>query len=155
MLDNVTMSDLSLSEQQLTLLNTAFLWRKQRKALKILIVEDQSMSYKLVLALLGNTYECHVAVNGEEALQKFAEQAPDIILLDIHLPDANGHNLASLFKKHDPNVFITMVTANNNINDIQLAKANNVNGYIVKPFMKEKIMAQIVSYFKLKRKKTT
>jgi PAS domain S-box-containing protein len=80
----------------------------------ILIVDDQNQNRKLLEALLRpEGYLTRSAANGEEAMASIAEHAPDLILLDVMMPDMNGYEVASRLKA-DPvtaNIPIIMVTA--------------------------------------------
>jgi len=65
----------------------------------ILIVDDESLNRKLLEAmLLPQGYRTVCAANGEEALAMIAQQAPDLILLDIMMPDIDGYQMATLLK---------------------------------------------------------
>ncbi len=116
--------------------------------LNILIVEDQDFSRKLLHDLLARqlTYTCHAAKNATEAIELYATFAHDIVFLDIILPDYTGHEIATLIKSHDPSSYVIMVTSNNFVKDVEVAKRNNVQGYITKPYNKNKIQAAIDSY---------
>ncbi len=72
--------------------------------------------------------------------------APDIVFLDIELPDIEGHRLAQLLKAIDPNAYIVMVTANNYAEDVAKAIENGAKGFIVKPYSKDKIIEAIVKF---------
>ncbi len=141
------------SEEQEFKLTKAIKERTSKKGLEsfginILIVEDQDFSRKLLYDLLARqfVYTCHVAKNATEALELYATHAPDISFLDIILPDYSGHELATLIKAHDPKSYVIMVTANNFIKDVEIAKRNGIQGYITKPYSKNKIQAAIDSY---------
>lgn len=125
--------------------------RKQRKAPEILIVEDQAFSRTLILNVLSKFYTCHVAKCGEEAIAVYAAYAPDIVFLDVELPDVNGHDLAQLFRMKDSRAFIIMVTGNNYAEDVERAKANKVQGFIIKPYSKQKILDGVQKYIKSKK----
>ncbi len=125
--------------------------RYGREMPHILIVEDQAFSRKLLLGLLLNTHKCHVAKDAAEALAMYSTFVPDIILLDVELPDANGHSIAKCIREIDPDIWIVMVTANHYQSDVNMAKENKVQGFIVKPYNKQKIMGLIDSYNKLKK----
>ena len=112
----------------------------------ILIVEDQEFSRKLMEGLLNKTYVCYSAANAREALELYAEHIPCIMFLDIELPDCNGHDFAAFIKKNDPASFIVMVTANNYVKDVTRSCENKVDGFIAKPFSKQKIVAGIEKY---------
>lgn len=148
------------TEEQLSNLKIAMRERQSRSGMEhlginVLIVEDQEFSRQLLRGVFTRqVYEFifHVAKNGQEAINKYAEIAPDIAYLDIELPDFNGHQLAQLFNKHDPKAFIVMVTANNYPKDVETAVANQVKSFIVKPYSKQKIMEAVDIFFKSKKK---
>lgn len=141
------------SEEQSFKLGKAIKERTSKKGLEsfginILIVEDQDFSRKLLYDLLARqfVYTCHMAKNATEAIELYATHAPDIVFLDIILPDFTGHEIATLIKTTDPKSYVIMVTANNFIKDVEIAKRNNVQGYITKPYSKNKIQAAIDGY---------
>lgn len=113
--------------------------RKSREKLRILVVEDQLFSRKILEELLHHTYFVDTAASSQEGMRLFLEQAPDIVLLDIELADESGHTLARFIKGLDPTAFIVMVTGNNSAEDVKQAVNNKVDGFIVKPYNKSKI----------------
>ena len=63
-------------------------------AARILVVDDQRTNAEMVSGLLGNLgYEVDVAANGEEALQRVASKAPDLVISDILMPRMDGYEL--------------------------------------------------------------
>jgi CheY-like chemotaxis protein len=127
-------------------LKASLLERKHRKETSILVVEDQEFSATLLMGLLRKYYKCYHAKNAKEAIDLYCEHAPNIAFLDIELPDLSGHYLAAIFNKCDPESFMVMVTANNFIKDVEVAKKNNVRGFIIKPYSKEKILSATKQY---------
>jgi CheY-like chemotaxis protein len=120
--------------------------RKSREKLRILVVEDQLFSRKILQELLQKDYVVDAAATSKDGMKLYLENAPDIVLLDIELADESGHTLAKFIKSIDPASFIIMVTANNSVEDVALAKSNQVNGFIVKPYNKSKIYDGIDKY---------
>jgi two-component system chemotaxis response regulator CheY len=114
--------------------------RQLRSKKHVLIVEDQDFSVKLLSSILSNDYVQSAAHDAAKAILTFCLNAPDIVMLDIGLPDRSGHSLAKLFKRLDPDVHIIMVSGNKSYRDISLARRNAVDGYIVKPYQKAKIL---------------
>lgn len=139
-------------ENQLLSLESHIAKRRKRDLPELLIVEDQEFSRKLLLGLLGKHFVCHSAATAKQAVNLYADHAPDITFLDIELPEADGHQLASLFKKTDPEGYIVMVTGNHYNTDVETAKANKVQGYIAKPYNKQKIIEAVEKYMKHKNK---
>ena len=72
-------------------------------------------------------------------------------MLDIELPDLSGHALATLFRQTDPDGFISMVTSNNYLKDVEQARENNVQGFVVKPYTKQKILDVVAQYSKFSK----
>lgn len=124
--------------------------RMMRANPHILIVEDQVFSQKMLTTILKN-FTCHVAGKTGDALLAYMEKCPDIVLLDVDLPDISGHRLAGMLKKIDPNAYIIMVTANKYEDDVQRAKQNGVKGFIPKPYKKEKILDAIEKFKKARK----
>lgn len=137
---------LTLLPEQVDLFHATACERKNRINPEILIVEDQVFSVKMLLGLLDNKFKTHTAVNAEMALKLYCTNAPDIVFLDIELPDANGHDLAVAIYKLDAQGFIVMVTGNHYAKDVARAKVNGAKGFIVKPYSKQKIMEAIQKF---------
>lgn len=125
--------------------------RMMRVNPQILIVEDQAFSQKILLSALKD-YTCHVADTTGDAMVKYMEKCPDIVLLDIDLPDVSGHDFARFLKDIDPQAYVIMVTANQYESDVKKSKENNAMGFIPKPYKKE-IILDAIEKFKINRKK--
>lgn len=144
---------LELSDLQQESFDAALMRRNTKENPEIMVVEDQHFSRILLLGLFNKEYRCFGAKDAKEAISNFSVYAPDIIFLDIELPDQNGHELAKFFKSLDPLVHIVMVTANHYQKDVKKAIENQVNGFVVKPYNKQKLLNAIESHKKFKLKK--
>lgn len=120
--------------------------RGSRKQLSVLIVEDHPFLRRLMHEMLKSEHNVLAASSAEDGWQLYLEHVPDIIFLDIELTDADGHTLASKIKEIDPDVHIVMVTASHYMQDVQIAKKNRVDGFVLKPFNKSKIDTCIQNY---------
>ena len=83
-----------------------------KKKNKILIVEDELLNIEFYKEMLGDRYHLLIAENGEKSLEIMANNPPDIVLLDVMLPDHNGIDLCKTFKSnkkllHIPIVIVT------------------------------------------------
>ena len=78
---------------------------------KILVVDDEAMARKLLKDFLDvKGYDVITASGGKEALEKIKEE-PDIVLLDIMMPDMNGMEILDKIKETSPSTVVIMVTA--------------------------------------------
>jgi len=111
----------------------------------LLIVDDTETNVDILVELLSDLYEIVVALDGERALKILDEQAVDLILLDIMMPDMDGYEVCKRVKQnektHDiPIIFITAKT-----DEASIEKAYDVGGmdYITKPFKPKELFARI------------
>ena len=118
---------------------------------KILIVDDDPEVVELVRNRLeANHYEVASAADGQIGIKKAQKEKPDLILMDIMMPNLPGGDTVRLLKadlatKHIPVIFLTAVTSN--MPQGQEAKGINVDGQffiaIAKPFKSEKLLFEI------------
>ena len=110
-----------------------------RAHLHTLIVEDQAFSRRLLYQMLNQTCSVSTCANAKDGWKIYLEEVPDVVFLDIGLPGVSGHELADKIKELDPQSYVVMVTASQDVHDLQVAKVNQVDGFIIKPFNKKKI----------------
>jgi len=123
--------------------------RKFRERLRILIVEDQLFSRRILQEILTADFTLDLSEDIHSGMRNFLKYAPDIILLDIELGNESGHKLATFIKSIEPDAFVVMVTGNHSAADVNEAKKNNVNGFIIKPYNKKKLYEFIDKYWEL------
>ncbi|SHJ84984.1 DNA-binding response regulator, OmpR family, contains REC and winged-helix (wHTH) domain [Clostridium cavendishii DSM 21758] len=112
-------------------------------ASKILVVEDDnSIRDMLTFALEIEGFKVNSAINGKEAIEKFNEFNPDLVLLDLMLPDINGFELCRKMQKQ-MEIPIIMVTAKNDIVDKVLGFEIGADDYITKPFHIKEVIARV------------
>ncbi len=102
---------------------------------RILVVDDYAPWLNFVSAALSATPQVQVvgqAENGLTALQKVAELNPDLVVLDIGLPDINGITVAQQIRDIAPNVRILFLTENTTPNVVRAALRTGAQGYVVK-----------------------
>lgn len=122
-----------------TLFSAANAKRHTRKRLVVLIVEDDPFTRRLVASTLKGDYDVIEAGDGAQAIHMYEKSAPDMVFLDIELPDVNGHVLLAKFLAFDPSAFIVMLSANSIKENILAALEKGAQGFIAKPFTKEKL----------------
>ncbi len=101
---------------------------------KILIIDDEKVNLTLVkFGLAEQGYDVIVAHDGNEGLKKVADENPDLIVLDIQMPNMNGYEFMAELKTSQgfETTPVIMLTANETMEDI--FKLEGVQGYFVKP----------------------
>ncbi|MFV8466494.1 response regulator [Flavobacterium sp. LB1P62] len=110
---------------------------------EILIIDDEIQIRKLLeIALDSNGYKTIFAVNGKEGIALAANHQPDLIILDLGLPDEDGQvvlkRLREWYKKP-----ILILTVKNTEEEIVKALDNGANDYLAKPFRTQELLARI------------
>jgi two-component system, cell cycle response regulator DivK len=103
---------------------------------RILVVEDNMDTYELVRFILEkNGFETFLAVNGRDGVTAAKKQKPDLIIMDMAMPEMDGWTAASLIKKDDHTGVIPLIalTAHSQPGDRQRAMDAGCNEYIIKP----------------------
>src|SRR3972149_2427462 len=84
--------------------------------------------------ILKSDYEIFLAKNAEEAYLQIQENPPDVILLDIILPDVDGLRVLEKIKQKEPETIVIMITATKTVKTAVEAMKLGANDYITKPF---------------------
>jgi two-component system, cell cycle response regulator DivK len=116
---------------------------------RILIVEDNELNLKLLQDLLEyQGYTILVASRGRAAIDIARQQQPNLILLDIQLPDISGFDVASQLKalERTRSIPIIAVTAFAMVGDRERILASGCDDYIAKPFSIDGVLALIERY---------
>jgi len=115
----------------------------------ILIIDDESQIRKMLsITLHANDYKVLEAPTGKEALPLIASHPPDLILLDLGLPDINGHEVLKHLREWYTNPVIILSVLSDET-DIIKALDNGANDYLVKPFRTGELLARIRSALRL------
>lgn len=113
---------------------------------KILIVDDVLSNVLLLKVLLTNeNFTIATANNGQQALEQVDKESPDLILLDVMMPDMSGFEVAQRLKEN-PNtaeIPIIFLTALNSTTDIVQGFQVGANDFISKPFNKEELIIRV------------
>jgi len=120
----------------------------------ILVVDDTLENVRLLSSMLGQQgYEVRPVTNGRQALLAAEREVPDLILLDINMPDMSGYEVCARLKAHPDlrDVPIIFLTALNDVRD--KVRAFEVGGvdYITKPFQFEEVHARVKTHVALRR----
>ena len=118
----------------------------------ILIVDDAPENIDVLSGILNSTYKVKAALNGEKALKiARSENRPDLILLDIMMPDMDGHEVCRELKKDliTANIPIIFVTAKSETPDEQYGFELGAVDYITKPVSPPRVLARVKSHLAL------
>lgn len=111
---------------------------------RILAIDDDRDILKVLKANLElQSYEVDTADNWEKAREAIAKRQPDLILLDITLPDGDGIEICREIKKNLPEMPIIMLTAKDKVSDKVLGLESGADDYVVKPFETLELLARI------------
>ena len=113
---------------------------------RIWVVEDEySINDVLTFALRKEGYEVRSAFNGKEALELVENFKPDLVLLDLMLPDMDGFDICKEISK---NSYVIMLTARGEIFDKIVGLELGADDYIVKPFEIKEVLVRIKVIFR-------
>ncbi|WP_320338392.1 response regulator transcription factor [Enterococcus faecium] len=111
--------------------------------MKILIVDDEEKILEIIDAyLVANHYSVYKAISGAMALEKFEKNNPDLVVLDLMLPDTDGLTVCRKIREVS-NVPIIMLTAKSDEDDILTGLKLGADDYMIKPFSPKELVARI------------
>lgn len=120
----------------------------------ILIVDDIPRNLQVLGSILGeNGYSVNVASNGQGALDSIATQVPDLLLLDIQMPDIDGIEVCKRLQSdpHTASIPIIFLTARTETDDIVRGFESGAVDYITKPFFFTELLARVRTHLKIKK----
>jgi twitching motility two-component system response regulator PilH len=115
---------------------------------KILVVDDSPTMRKMMTDTLeGKGYQLILATDGEEALQKAAQEQPDLVLLDVVMPGKNGFQVCRQLKtdaitKH---IKVIMVTSKDQKSDKFWGLKQGADAYVIKPFEPAELLQHVAA----------
>ena len=110
---------------------------------KILIVDDEADLRNLLASVLEDFYEVVQASNGAGLQKAFAQPQPDVVLLDVKLPDADGLELLPQIKKRWPDTEVIVLTGHGTISMAVEAGRGGAYNFLAKPFENQKLLADV------------
>ncbi len=127
---------------------------EQTKKLTAMVVEDEAVANELLSSTFKNFFsEVTSAFDGKEALKLYEEKTPDIIFVDIIMPEMDGIELSRRIKEINPSQIIIVISASNDIQKISESIEIGVNSFIQKPIDTKKIIELLDNITALVNKK--
>ena len=117
----------------------------------VLAVDDTPSNLDLLNALLSDDYKVKAAINGKKALElAVRDPIPDIILLDVMMPEMNGHEVCEILKRNPETapIPVIFITAMSQTEDEQQGLAMGAVDYITKPFDHDIVRARVSAHLK-------
>lgn len=112
--------------------------------MKILIVDDEPSIVNLIrLNLKLEGYDTVCAATGREAIDAYAEHSPDIVLLDIMLPDMDGYDVLRAIQELDSSAAVIFITASDKRTNKLLGLELGADDYITKPFDNKELVLRV------------
>ncbi len=124
----------------------------------ILVVDDQPANLRLLSDMLNNQgYEVRAAIDGPMALMTAQAESPELILLDVNMPQMDGYEVCSRLKADPATAAIPVIFISGLGETMDKVKAFHVGGvdYITKPIQVEEVMARVESQLTLYRQRRT
>ena len=116
------------------------------EVIRVLIADDQALFRRGLYVVLGTEDGIEVvaeAENGDEAIEKAEELAPDVVLMDVRMPKVNGIEAARSIRDRVPTTKILMLTVSDEEDDLYEAIKAGANGYLLKEISVEEVAEAI------------
>ncbi len=112
---------------------------------RILVVDDDSVNLKMAEFFLKDNYEVVAALSGSRALKFLEQNVPDLILLDLHMPEMDGMEVLEKIQEmeHLRQVPVVFLTADDEEETEQKLLQAGAAGYVQKPFMAASLLQKI------------
>jgi two-component system chemotaxis response regulator CheY len=111
---------------------------------KIMVVDDAAFMRVTLRNILEKAgFEVEEAVDGQDAVKKYPLVKPDLVTMDITMPNMDGLEAATAIREKDPNAVILMCTALGQENMVRKAVMIGVKDFIVKPFDPDRVINAI------------
>ena len=119
---------------------------------RLLLVEDDALlASSLSRALAANGYTVAVSRTVAEALAAVDESVPDLVLLDLGLPDGDGDEVCEHMVRNHPHVPVMVVTARTDEIDVVAGLTRGAVDYVAKPFRLAELLARVRSHLRMAR----
>jgi DNA-binding response OmpR family regulator len=114
----------------------------------LLVEDDGTIGTSLQHALSAQGYRVDLALDAEAARERFRHDPPDLVLLDLGLPDADGVDVCREFRAAGPGVAILLLTARQEEADVVVGLDAGADDYVTKPFRLAELLARIRAHLR-------
>lgn len=121
--------------------------------LKVMMADDDASMRRLVQTVCEEAgYACCVAEGGEEALELFQREWPDVVVLDVMMPKVDGFEVCRRIRALDENVPVLFLSARDGIIDKRIGFSFGGDDYLVKPFNEEELLMRVEALVRRSRR---
>lgn len=113
--------------------------RTYRSPMTVMLVEDDPITARMAGKLLGQDHVLVSAANAYEAVVNYLLYAPELVFLDINLPDGSGFQVLDQLTACDPDAYIVMFSGSDAIDTIMDSRRRGARGFVVKPFQRDRL----------------
>ncbi|MBK1641810.1 response regulator [Chromatium okenii] len=115
----------------------------------ILLVDDAPANLDLLKGILREQYKIKAATSGAKALQAVRKTPPDLILLDVMMPEMDGYAVCQQLQADSATAAIPVIFVTGHVNAAELARGNALGavGFVTKPIDPVQLLAQIAALF--------
>lgn len=114
---------------------------------KVLIVEDEHLELEALENIIENKMDnvevAGKAMSGKEALEKVDALNPDIVLMDINIPEINGVEVLGIIKQNNPDIKVILITAHNEFEYAHQAIKSKVDDFLLKPIRSAQLIDSV------------
>lgn len=115
------------------------------KSLSVLIVDDVANMRSFLASSLRSieVLKVYDAPNARAGMKMYEEKRPDILFLDLDMPEISGMTALRSIKKQDPSAFIVIVSGESQVENVKEALKLGAKGFVVKPYSMQKIIGML------------
>lgn len=124
---------------------------------EILLIDDSPESIEAAITVLyQHNYRVRIATSGADALKLLRQEHPDLILLDVYMPEMDGFAVCKAIKENDSfsHIPIIFLTSSNDIESIRRGFELGAQDYVIKPFNHAELLARVHTHIALKQQTT-
>ena len=123
-----------------------------KRVTRVLVVDDEPMVREVLARYLEREgFAVATAEDGLEALARFGESRPDLVLLDLMLPKVNGFEVCKTIRKYDATIPIVILSAKGDEGDKVLGLELGADDYVTKPFSLRELVARVKAALRRRR----
>lgn len=128
--------------------------RNRREEPLIMLVEDDRFTTAYTISILNKRYSVIHAASGEDAIIDYIHKAPDVVLIDLHLPGISGQQTLSALSAIDTHVSAVMLSVNTSQENVLSATKQGALTFLKKPFSQERLIKTIQKSPHIRRHET-